>query len=154
MLVWYLTQTDINTQHHLEFTPMKKTIALTIVAGLVLAGVSAVNADKKAKPEQSAKLLRHVVLFQFKEGTSTAKVKEITSTFAALPGKIDAIEDFEWGTDVSVENKTAGFTHGFLVTFRDAKGRAEYLPHPAHQNFVRIVGPHVENVLVFDYWTK
>jgi hypothetical protein len=133
---------------------MKKTIALTIVAGLVLAGVSAVNADKKSSQKESAKLLRHIVLFQFKKETSKAKVKEITSTFAALPGKIDAIEDFEWGTDVSVENKAAGFTHGFLVTFRDAKGREEYLPHPAHQNFVKLVGPHVENVLVFDYWTK
>ncbi len=133
---------------------MQKMIALTVVAGLVLAGVSAVNADKKTKSDKPEKLLRHVVLFQFKQDTSKEKVKQVTATFAALPGKIDAIEDFEWGTDVSVENKAAGFTHGFLVTFRDAKGREEYLPHPAHQGFVKLVGPHVENVLVFDYWTK
>ncbi len=54
---------------------------------------------------------------------------------------------------ISVENKAAGFTHGFLVTFRDEKGREVYLPHPAHQEFVKLVGPRIENVLVFDYWT-
>lgn len=130
---------------------MKNMIALTVIAGMVLVGVSAVNADKKAKPE---KKLRHVVLFQFTEETTKEEVSEITAKFASLPGRIDAIADFEWGTDVSVENKAAGFTHGFLVTFRNEKGRDEYLPHPAHQEFVKLVGPHVEKVLVFDYWAK
>ena len=55
--------------------------------------------------------------------------------------------------DVSVENKSEGFTHGFVVTFRDAKGRDAYLPHPAHQEFVKLVGPRLEKALVFDYWT-
>jgi hypothetical protein len=132
---------------------MRSLFASTLFAALVLLGVSAVNADKEAQ-KKPGKLLRHVVLFQFKEGTPAETVEKITATFAALPGKIDAIEDFEWGTDVSVENKAAGFTHGFLVTFRDEKGREEYLPHPAHQEFVKLVGPHVEKVLVFDYWAK
>jgi hypothetical protein len=54
---------------------------------------------------------------------------------------------------VSVEGKSDGFTHLFLVTFRSEEGRAAYLPHPAHQEFVKLVGPHVDKVLVFDYWT-
>ena len=78
----------------------------------------------------------------------------MTDAFAALPKKIDAIKDFEWGTDVSVENKSAGFTHCFIVTFADEKGREVYLPHPAHKDFVKIVGPVLEDVLVVDYWTK
>lgn len=100
------------------------------------------------------KLLRHMVLFKFKADVNEAQVKEVVDAFAALPGKIDVIHGFEWGTDVSVENKAAGFTHGFLVTFKDEKGREIYLPHPAHQEFVKLVGPRVENVLVFDYWTS
>tara|TARA_B100000029_G_C17494199_1_gene930223 strand:- start:762 stop:1115 length:354 start_codon:yes stop_codon:yes gene_type:complete len=107
------------------------------------------GADNAAKKP----VLRHVVLFQYKEGTAPAKVKEISKAFAALPSKIDAIVDFEWGTDVSVENKTKGFTHGFVVSFRDKAGRAAYLPHPAHQDFVKLVGPHLADVLVFDYST-
>ena len=134
---------------------MHKTLTISLVTGLLLAGIAAVNAGKGTPNKgNSKKLLRHVVLFQFKENTTEQKVDEITKTFAALPNKIDAIEDFEWGTDVSVENKAAGFTHGFLVTFRDENGRKQYLPHPAHREFVKLVGPHVEKVLVFDYWAK
>jgi lysophospholipase L1-like esterase len=99
------------------------------------------------------KLLRHVVIFKFKDDTTAEQTQAIVDTFAALPGKIDAIVDFEYGTDVSIEGKADGFTHGFLVTFRDEAGRAAYLPHPAHQEFVQLVGPHVDKVLVFDYWT-
>ena len=72
----------------------------------------------------------------------------------ALPKKIDAIHDFEWGTDVSVENKSQGFTHAFLVTFRSKEARDKYLPHPAHQEFVKLVGPRLEDAFVVDYWAK
>ena len=104
--------------------------------------------------EKSGKVLRHVVLFQFKSTSSKEDVQKIVDAFRALPKKIDAIHDFEYGTDVSVENKAQGFTHGFLVTFKDQQARDEYLPHAAHKEFVQLVGPHVEKVLVFDYWAK
>ncbi len=101
--------------------------------------------------QQSSGLLRHVVLFKFKDNVSPAQVQEVVDAFAALPKKIKTIVDFDYGTDVSVENKAAGFTHCFLVTFRDEQGRDAYLPHPAHQAFVKLVGPRLDNVLVFDY---
>ncbi|MCL4207217.1 MAG: Dabb family protein [Pirellulaceae bacterium] len=101
----------------------------------------------------AGRVLRHVVVFKFKEGTTPEQVKQIEQAFAALPGKIDTIIDFEFGTDVSVEGKSKGFTHCFVVTFRDEAGRAAYLPHPAHDAFVKLVVPHVEDVLVVDYWT-
>lgn len=99
-----------------------------------------------------AKLLRHVVMFRFKESTTPEDVERIVAAFARLPERIEAIHDFEYGTDVSVEGKAQGFTHCFLVTFQSEQDRAEYLPHPAHKEFVELVGPHVEKVLVFDYW--
>jgi hypothetical protein len=111
------------------------------------------KASEKASEKAGEKLLRHVVLFKFKKEVTAAQVQEVVDAFRALPSKIDAIHSFEHGTDVSVENKAAGFTHGFLVTFRDEKGRDVYLPHPAHQDFVKLVGPRLENVLVFDYWS-
>lgn len=100
------------------------------------------------------KVLRHVVLFAFKPGTSSAEISRIEAAFAALPEQIDVIVDFEWGIDVSVEGKAQGYTHCFFVTFADAAGRDTYLPHPAHQAFGQLVRPHVENVLVLDYWTE
>jgi len=101
----------------------------------------------------SAKLLRHVVLFGFKATTTPEQIQQIEATFAALPEQIDLIRALEWGTDVSVENLSQGYSHCFLVTFLDEAGRDAYLPHPAHQAFVRLVEPHLAKVCVFDYWT-
>ncbi len=102
----------------------------------------------------SAQRLRHVVLFQFKEGTPPAQIQEIENAFRALPAKISAIQDFEWGTDVSIEGKADGFTHCFFVTFADEAGRADYLPHSDHKAFGAVLRPHLAKVLVFDYWSK
>lgn len=106
------------------------------------------------KTADSDRKLRHFVVFKFKETVKPAEVDEVVKAFAALPGKIDTIIEFEKGTDVSVEMKADGFTHAFLVTFADEKGREIYLPHPAHQEFVKLVGPRIEKVFVFDYWTR
>ena len=127
---------------------------LTIVAGscFVLC-VSGWAADPPAKDPDIGKL-RHVVLFKFKDDTPPAEVKKIEDAFRALPSKIPTVVDFEWGTNNSPEGLADGFTHCFLVTFKDDKGRAEYLPHPEHKAFVGVLRPHLDKVLVVDYVAK
>ena len=128
---------------------MKKWIGITlgVLAGMSLVGLTPAKAGEE-------KVLRHVVMFKFKDDAKAEDVKKIEDAFAALPSKIDTILDFEWGTDVSVENKAQGFTHCFLVTFKDQAGIEAYLPHAAHQEFVSILRPQLDKVLVFDYWAK
>ncbi len=101
-----------------------------------------------------SQVLRHVVLFQFKAESTPEEVQEIEAAFRALPAQIDAIRDFEWGTDVSVEGKADGFTHCFFVTFGSAADRDSYLPHPAHREFGTLLRPHLAKVLVLDYWAQ
>jgi hypothetical protein len=105
------------------------------------------------QPELPAKLLRHVVLFSFKESAALAQIQEIERAFADLPGQIGTIHDFEWGTDVSVEQLSQGYTHCFLVTFLTEAARDTYLPHPAHRAFVEKLKPHLAKALVIDYWS-
>lgn len=127
------------------------------MAGALLVAVLATTFSMRGASvngDETTKQLRHIVLFKFKETVTPAQVDEVAAAFAALPKRIDVIKDFEWGTDNSPEGKAAGFTHCFFVTFADEKGRDIYLPHPAHQEFVKLVGPRVDKVLVFDYWTK
>lgn len=100
------------------------------------------------------RVLRHVVLFKFKDDSSSGDIRRIENAFLALPSRIDAIHSLEWGTDVSVENLNKGFTHCFIVTFRSEADRATYIPHPAHKEFGELLGPHLDDVLVVDYWTK
>jgi hypothetical protein len=121
------------------------TSAVVLVTGALSIRVHADEGDEE-------RLLRHVVLFKFKEGATAEDIQSVEVAFRALPEKIDAIHDFEWGTDVSVENLNEGLTHCFLVTFRSEEARAEYLPHPGHQAFVDILRPHLERAVVVDYW--
>lgn len=110
----------------------------------------------KQETEQATitKELRHIVLFKFKETTTSENIKKVENTFAALPSKIKEIKAFEWGTNNSPEGLDKGFTHSFVVTFDSEEGRAIYLPHPDHQAFVEVLKPHLEDVLVIDYWVK
>ena len=80
------------------------------------------------------------------------QVKEIEVAFAALPKKIKEIHGFEFGVNNSPEGLDQGFTHCFFVTFKSAADRDAYLPHPVHQEFVTLVKPRLEKVLVVDYW--
>jgi hypothetical protein len=128
-------------------------IVAMLVAAVLLTGALSVMSADTAKPADG-QVLRHVVLFKFKDGTTPQQVAEVVDAFKALKSKIDVIQDFEYGTDVSVENKAQGFTHCFFVTFKDAQARDAYLPHPDHKAFGALVGPRLDKVLVVDYWTK
>ena len=133
---------------------MLRNVLYLSVGAVILAGCVSVHTTENITETKPSQVLRHVVLFKFKDGTSSQQVREVENAFRALPDKVDAICDFEWGTDVSVENLQQGFTHCFLVTFRSEADRARYLPHPAHKEFGSILGPHLDKVIVVDYWTK
>ncbi|SEL32304.1 Stress responsive A/B Barrel Domain [Maribacter orientalis] len=99
-------------------------------------------------------LLRHVVLFKFKEGTTKSQIKEVEDAFSALPSKIEQIKGYEWGLNNSPEGLDKGFTHAFFLTFESEEDRAIYLPHPDHKAFGAVLTPHLDDVLVIDYWTN
>ncbi len=99
-------------------------------------------------------VLRHAVFFKFKDDASEDDVQRVAEAFAALPKEIPQIIDFQWGTNNSPEKLDDGFTHCFLLTFADEKGREVYLPHPAHKAFGDTLRPHMEDVFVIDYWGK
>ena len=83
---------------------------------------------------------------------TAAEIATIEAAFAALPGKIPQIRDFEWGTNNSPEGLDKGFTHCFFLTFDSEEDRAIYLPHPDHKAFGAALGSSLEDVLVVDYW--
>ncbi|HPU07367.1 MAG TPA: Dabb family protein, partial [Thermogutta sp.] len=99
---------------------MKKKVALIAALLLALVGglVVQLYAESQAKFSHAGQV-RHVVLFKFKDGTSPEDVAKIEKAFAALPSKIPQIAGFEWGTDCSVENLSQGFTHCFILTFKN-----------------------------------
>ena len=127
---------------------MKRIVTLLSLIGLGVLQVSAQN------EKESQKLLRHVVLLSFKEGSTPDQIKVVEDAFAELPKKIKEIKAFEWGMNNSPENLNQGFTHCFFVSFASEKDRAIYLPHPDHKAFVEVLKPVMDKVLVIDYWSK
>ena len=111
-----------------------------------------VSKNDKTTQTMSDTLLRHVVLFKFKDGTSQADIEKVETAFRNLPNQIKEIKGFEFGLNNSPENLNQGFTHCFFLSFDTEADRAVYLPHPAHKAFGGVLTPHLDKVLVLDYW--
>jgi hypothetical protein len=134
---------------------MKKLLAIIVVAALVLGFVARSATTQQPKPKNpNLGKLRHVVLFKFKDGTSAEDVKKVEDAFRLLPTKIPTIVGYEWGTNNSPEKHSQGFTHCFFLTFGNAADRDAYLPHPAHKEFGNVLRPHLDKVLVVDYFVQ
>ncbi|MBK5278884.1 MAG: Dabb family protein [Bacteroidia bacterium] len=130
---------------------MKKII---LFAFLLLICFAMITSPAQAQSKSSNKVLRHVVLFKFKDASTAQEVKVVEDAFVALKGKIKLIKDFEWGTNNSPENLNQGLTHCFLASFTSEKDRDDYLVHPDHKAFVEVLLPHLDKVTVIDYWVK
>jgi len=128
-------------------------LSISLLAVILCLSVAIIGRDVAAEDAKEP-VLRHVVLFQFKESATPEQVKEVENAFCNLPKEIDVIQDYEWGTNVSPENHSQGFTHCFFLTFKTQADRDAYLPHPAHKAFGKLLGPYLEKVCVVDYWTK
>jgi Stress responsive A/B Barrel Domain len=117
--------------------PMK-----SIFAALLLFTMSTIAADG---------LVYHVVHFKFKQDAKKEDVKKVETEFAALKEKIKEVDTLVWGTDISPEKLSDGFTHCWIVTFKNEKARDAYLVHPAHKAFVEVLKPVLEKPLVVDF---
>src|SRR4051812_19261580 len=128
---------------------MRRALIILLILSTVVSSSSAQNLK-----QMKDKLLRHVVLLKFKDASTPADIKKVEDAFRDLPSKIKSVKGFEWGKNNSPEKINQDYTHCFFVTFQTEKDRDEYLPHPAHKAFIDVLTPHLDKVLVIDYWTE
>ncbi len=135
--------------------PMKNARLLILIClSMVFTGMAHAQTTRKMA-QAPQKMLRHVVLFKFKDGATPEQVKSLEEAFRGLRTKIKEVKGFEFGTNNSPENLNQGFTHCFVATFASEKDRETYLPHPAHKAFVEeYVKPYIDKVCVVDYWAR
>ncbi|MEO6786901.1 MAG: Dabb family protein [Chthoniobacteraceae bacterium] len=93
----------------------------------------------------------HIVHFKFKSDATPAQIAQVEKDFAALKGKIDVVQSLEWGTDISPEKLSDGFTHCWVLTFKNEKDRDTYIADPAHQAFVATLKDVLEKPFVVDF---
>ena len=110
-----------------------------------------VLADHHEETKTAPSPYRHIVMFKFKDDATKEQTGMIEKEFTALSKKIPTITDFEWGTNISPENHDQGFTHCFVVSFKNKAGLEVYLPHKAHKAFVAKLLPVLDKVLVLDF---
>ena len=127
---------------------MKQLILITAVTLAFAFSTTPTRAD------ESKKALYHVVSFKFKADAKPEQIKAAEAAFVELKEKIPTITSLNWGTNVSPEKHAKGFTHCFILTFASEKDRDDYLPHPAHKAFGKVLGPVVADVFVIDFWSQ
>ncbi|KAF1821034.1 uncharacterized protein K489DRAFT_382076 [Dissoconium aciculare CBS 342.82] len=101
----------------------------------------------------------HIVLFEFKPGTSQAQVNDVCGRMLALKDKClhpttneTYVKSHGGGKDISPEGLQGGLTHGFVSEFRNKEDRQYYLENdPAHLEFVASLKGLMENVRVLDF---
>lgn len=126
---------------------MKKLFLLTLF-------LITIYGTANAQQEKKQQVLRHVVMFGWKEGTDAAYITKIVTALGNLQYKIPMIKAFEWGVNNSPENLNNGLTHCFVLTFSSESDRDAYLIHPDHKAFVALLNPVPDKITVFDYWAS
>jgi len=100
-------------------------------------------------------MIVHMVLLKVKKSVSAAKIARVMKLVGEMRRKTPGITGYTWGRYASPEGLNQGFTHGFCMTFKDARSRDAYLPHPAHDivkaKVLEILDGDVRGVIAFDY---
>jgi hypothetical protein len=129
--------------------------------------LEAVGASGFVDRDYKVGVVRHIVLFRYRDAISKEDQREVTRRFLALQGSLrngaPYIVSIEEGMQNGGEKLDGGFDQAFVVTFRSQGDRNYYVGQPivrnpdfydpAHHAFKEFVSEFLapDGVLVFDY---
>lgn len=124
-----------------------------VAAGLLLGMVGDLEGRAAEPSEARARAsIRHLLLLAIAPDTPAAKLREIEAAMTALAARATGVLSGEWGRDLNDGARTQGFTHAFLLRFRELADVERYRADPAHRAFVELTTPHLAKPpLVLDY---
>lgn len=79
-------------------------------------------------------MLRHVVLFTWKDGTDPGDVERVSQGLGSLPGRIPEIRRYEFGPDLGLSARS--YDYVLVADFDDEPSWRAYLEHPEHRAVV------------------
>ena len=94
-------------------------------------------------------MIKHVVMWKFKNEASEADKLEMKRQLEALKGVVPSLVDIEIGMDVS--SKEASMDMVLYTEFKSLEDLAAYAGHPEHLKVVEFVKPLVCERAVVDY---
>ena len=87
-------------------------------------------------------MLRHVVLFRWKDGVSDAQKRAVEAGLGALPERIPEIRRYEFGGDAGLAEGNFDF-----VVVADFESLADYEAYQAHPEHQRVIGESIRPVI-------
>jgi hypothetical protein len=95
-------------------------------------------------------VLRHVVVFRWKEGTTAAQVDAIAAALRALPAQIPELRAYHVGADEGLLPGNADFA--VVADVDDVDAWSAYREHPAHQRaLTELIAPAMESRIAVQY---
>jgi hypothetical protein len=99
-------------------------------------------------------MIRHCVFVRFRGDVPDGERAAIHADLDALRSVIDGMNKVHFSANVSPEPFARGFSHGFIIDFRNAAARDAYLAHEAHQRagarLVAALEGSTDGLMVFD----
>ena len=94
-------------------------------------------------------MIRHVVLWAFKEAVAPGERDAIVAAVRALRTMVPSLRSLEVGENISPA-RAQGYTHVLLETFDDRDGLAAYASHPAHVPILARLRDAVSQLIAVD----
>ena len=79
-------------------------------------------------------MVRHIVLFRWKDGVSADHIEATRRGLSALPGKIPQIKRYVFGSNLGINPGTYDF--GVVADFASVDDYLVYRDHPDHKAFI------------------
>ena len=92
----------------------------------------------------------HVVLLKF-PASKEHRAAEFFAALEALRAKMPKFLSLTGGPYSSQEGLNQGYTHGCVMTFKDAAARDDYLTLPDHEQVKQDFLPDLDGVIAFDF---
>jgi len=86
-------------------------------------------------------MIRHVVMFTFREDASEAQIGEAVAALAELATLVPTVRAFRLGRDIGVNE--GNFHLAVTADFDDVEGYLTYRDHPEHLRVIREKGAPV-----------
>ncbi len=87
-------------------------------------------------------MIRHIVLFEFKDGVSQHDIDAMEAALGTLPSHIDTIESYTFGRDLGLTD--GAVEYAVVADFATPEGYLTYRDHPAHRE---VVASHVTPIV-------
>lgn len=97
-------------------------------------------------------MIKHMVLFAFREDVEPDARQAILDELDTLPSQYPAMQSWTCGANISNRNTTLKMTHAFVVEFAGEDGLLDYLNSEGHESFVtNRWRPVIEHQVIVSY---